>query len=120
MSLEECPKKCVDGKHPSVGVKCAKGSKVQHLTEAEIKREIMSNGPVASQMVIYEDLLTYTNGVYHHTEGSIIGGHAVLLVGWGVSEEGTEYWEVQNSWGEDWGEHNGFFRIRLGDSEIAT
>ena len=27
-SLEECPKKCVDGKHPAAGVKCAKRTKV--------------------------------------------------------------------------------------------
>lgn len=71
-------------------------------------------------MVVYEDLLTYSGGVYEHREGSIIGGHAVLITGWGVTHKGEEYWEVQNSWGPDWGENGGFFRIRIGDSEIAT
>ena len=51
-------------------------------------------------MVIYEDLFTYKSGVYYHREGTIIGGHAVLLVGWGTDKESKEeYWEVQNSWG---------------------
>jgi len=71
-------------------------------------------------MVIYQDLITYGEGVYMHNEGEIIGGHAVLIVGWGVDEEGEGYWEVQNSWGEEWGENKGYFRIKMGDSEIAT
>ena len=64
-------------------------------------------------MVVYEDLITYQSGIYSHKEGTIIGGHAVLIVGWGVSEYGTEYWEVQNSWGPEWGENGGFFRIKM-------
>ncbi len=64
-------------------------------------------------MVIYEDLLTYKGGVYSHEDGMIIGGHAVVLVGWGGSGA-DRYWEVQNSWGPDWGENKGFFRIKAG------
>ncbi len=71
-------------------------------------------------MVIYEDLLKYKSGVYYHKEGTIIGGHAVLLVGWGQTSKGVDYWEVQNSWGADWGENGGFLRIRMDDSEIAS
>ena len=75
-------------------------------------------------MVVYEDLITYESGVYSHHEGTIIGGHAVLIVGWGVDKRGEsqeeEYWEVQNSWGPDWGENRGYFRIKAGDSELAS
>ena len=45
-------------------------------------------------MVVYEDLIEYQSGVYTHEEGSIIGGHAVLIVGWGKDKKGEEYWEV--------------------------
>ena len=38
--------------------------------------------------------------------------HSVAIVGWGA-EDSTEYWIVQNSWGENWGEQ-GFFRIERG------
>jgi cathepsin B len=86
----------------------------------EIKEELLANGPMVTQMVVYEDLLTYANGIYQHREGSIIGGHAVLLTGWGKTHHDEEFWEVQNSWGPDWGENKGFFRIKAGDSEIAT
>ena len=41
-----------------------------------------------------------------------MGGHAVVIVGWGV-ENGINYWIAQNSWGPNWGE-NGYFRIQFG------
>ena len=33
------------------------------------------------------------------------GGHAVKIVGWGVTEDAnkTPYWIVANSWGPSWG-----------------
>ena len=125
-------------------------SKTQMTTESQMKKEIRENGPIVSKMLVFADLAKeYVQGVYsfdvqsfsktsdkENLEGtnSLIGSHAVLIVGWGETEQISEggvseveandedakvkYWIVKNSWGADWGE-NGYFKIRMGDCYLA-
>ena len=87
--------------------------------ENDIKREIIKNGPVISNMEVYTDFLTYKSGVYSKDEDvpKFSGSHSIKIIGWGVedgSEEepnkGNKYWIIENSWGEDWG-INGYAKI---------
>jgi len=68
-----------------------------------IEKEIMTHGPVEAAFTVYQDFLTYKSGVYKHTKGPELGGHAIKIFGWGV-EAGVKYWLVANSWNEDWGD----------------
>jgi len=43
-------------------------------------------------------------GVYQHVTGSMLRGHAVKIIGWGV-EKDVPYWLVANSWNSDWGDN---------------
>ena len=44
------------------------------------------------------------SGVYQHTTGTMLGSHAVKMIGWGV-EGSTPYWLIANSWNTDWDDH---------------
>jgi len=81
-----------------------------------IKQAILAGGPVETAFTVYSDFENYVSGIYHHVSGSMAGGHAVKIVGWGV-EEGTKYWKVANSWNPHWGE-KGYFRIKEGEGGI--
>jgi len=82
-----------------------------------IQTEIMTNGPVEAAFDVYADFEAYKGGVYQHTTGQYLGGHAIKILGWGV-DNGTPYWLVANSWNEDWGEQ-GYFRIKRGSDECG-
>jgi cathepsin B len=50
----------------------------------QIQTEIMTNGPVEGAFTVYADFLSYKSGVYKHTTGSELGGHAIKILGWGT------------------------------------
>jgi cathepsin B len=111
-----CSYKCDD---PSVSNKRYKCEYPwMSFTKSAIKSEIQKEGPVETGFTVYEDFMNYAGGIYHHTTGKALGGHAVKIVGWGV-EEGVKYWLVANSWSTTWGEE-GYFRIKEGNCGIAT
>jgi hypothetical protein len=77
----------------------------------------LQDGPINSYMEVYSDFYSYRSGIYKRTAGAAYkGGHAVIIIGYNDKEG---YWICKNSWGTDWGE-DGFFRIRMGDSEIGS
>jgi C1A family cysteine protease len=66
----------------------------------DIKREILTSGPVMAGLTVYDDLYTYPkNGnIYVKASTNLQGGHAVRLVGWGESVDAagnrTPYWST--------------------------
>jgi cathepsin B len=84
---------------------------------ASIQTEIMTYGPVEASFSVYEDFETYVSGVYKHTTGQYVGGHAVKILGWGT-DGSTPYWIVANSWNTDWG-MAGYFNILRGVNECG-
>ena len=38
--------------------------------------------PIATQMIVYEDFLLYTSGIYHHVAGEMLGLHFGEYVGY--------------------------------------
>lgn len=77
----------------------------------------MTNGPVEASFTVYEDFVNYKSGVYVHTTGKQLGGHAVKMIGWGT-ENNIPYWIIVNSWNNTWGDQ-GTFKIRRGVNECG-
>lgn len=110
-------KQCPSGQGVFQVYKAANAYAVQREVEA-IQSEIMTNGPVEASFSVYSDFYSYKSGVYIHTSGTLVGGHAIKMLGWGRSAEGVDYWICANSWGAGWG-MDGFFYIRRGTDECG-
>jgi hypothetical protein len=76
----------------------------------------LMNGPLVAGFTVYSDFFSYRSGIYHHTSGNAVGGHAIVIVGYDSVEQ---YWIVKNSWGSSWGE-SGYFRIGFGEAGIEN
>lgn len=113
---QSCTQTCDDGSKPTLYY-AAGGQQFSASDLESAMYEIMTNGPIETAFSVYEDFEEYEGGIYQHTYGDYLGGHAVMIVGWGV-ENGVKYWIVQNSWGESWGE-GGFFRIIRGVNDCG-
>jgi len=87
-----------------------------------IKKELMTNGPLVTIFDVFKSWQTFTSNAKtqpavfdaSNLDTSVyIGGHAVVMVGWGNDPIKGDYWILQNSWGDSWGD-SGFFYVKAG------
>jgi cathepsin L len=81
-----------------------------------LKEAIVSQGSVVVA-VAAGDWFEYQGGIFDGCDKDAVLGHAVLAKGFG-SDSGKDYWTIQNSWGQSWGE-NGNIRLLRHDSDDA-
>jgi len=113
----KCKKSCVNNANYKQDKHYAtKYYKVKSSVEA-IQREIMEHGSVTAGFSVYSDFPNYKDGVYESQGGSMLGGHAVKIMGWG-EENGKPYWLILNSWNTDWG-MNGYFKMIRGKNHCG-
>jgi len=81
-----------------------------------LMRAVVEHGPVAVS-VTADSWSSYMQGVFDHCSVDAVIDHAVTLIGYGKDDDLKEkFWLIQNSWGNDWGEH-GRIRILRRDSD---
>ena len=78
-----------------------------------MKAEIYANGPISCGIEITPTFDNYTGfEVYGEKLETPEINHEISILGYGVEDDGTEYWIGRNSWGNYWGEW-GFFRLTM-------
>ena len=79
-----------------------------------IKTALITNGPVPTYFLVYEDFALYKKGIYQHRWGSARGPHYVCIMGY---NDDPGYWIVKNSWGPEL-QDEGWFNIKYGECGI--
>ena len=78
--------------------------------------EIFARGPIACS-IFSNPIVNFTGTGVFASNVSGEHNHAISVVGWGTTSDGTPYWSVRNSWGEYWGD-NGYIKIYRGNNTI--
>lgn len=82
-----------------------------YFKDVNAVKQALQNGPLVTTIMVYEDFMSYSSGVYKHTTGKFLGGHAIGIVGY---DDSTQSFIIRNSWGPEWGE-NGFGHVSYTD-----
>jgi cathepsin X len=79
----------------------------------QMKSELAQFGPISCGIQATPTFdTTYYGGIYSEHLDTVSINHEISVIGYGVTEEGQEYWIGRNSWGTYWGEY-GFFRMQM-------
>lgn len=85
----------------------------------QLKRWLSEEGPLIADFTVFDDFLIFwdsgASGVYTHTTGDVLGGHAVMVIGYDDDERA---WICKNSYGPTGQNTDGCFRIGYGECGI--
>jgi len=93
----------------NTGYECVEQKSVEQMQAAVVQQPV-SIAVEADQ----SSFQFYSSGVVTSGCGDSLD-HAILIVGFDLTQEGSNYWIVKNSWGADWG-NQGYIWIGADDS----
>lgn len=113
---------CRDTRLMEVGAKVTGWSDVKARDEQAVLDALVSQGPLSISIMVPDEMLFYDSGVLkvescRHNETQI--DHAVVLVGYGTDEHGTDYYTIRNSWSTYWGDR-GYIKVARGDLDCCV
>jgi len=106
---EQCPENPLSGAYPSASRVRVSGWNALPSNQAKpLMEALVSQGP-AVVAVDANSWFDYESGIFDSCGKDVTLDHAVLAKGYG-QENGHDYWLIQNSWGQNWGE-SGHIRL---------
>ena len=85
----------------------------------QMKAELYANGPISCGIHATDNFENnYDGGIYSEEVRFPMINHEISVVGYGVNDEGEEYWIGRNSWGTYWGDY-GFFYMAMYENNLA-
>lgn len=91
--------------------------------ELKLMEAVATYGPIVACIDVTAEMMHYVGGIFHDDACSSTRlKHAVVVVGYGINDNGTEYYIVKNSWSSSWGEDGYMYTARNRDNHcgIAT
>ena len=85
-----------------------------------MKAELFANGPISCGIHATDNFeLHYDGGIYSEDLGKyFLLNHEISVTGYGVTDDGQEYWIGRNSWGTYWGNY-GFFYMNMYENNLG-
>jgi cathepsin L len=80
--------------------------------------DAVAQQPVSIAIQANQQAFQYYNGGVITANCGTELDHGVLIVGYGTTSGGTDYWKVKNSWGTTWGE-DGYVRIERSSADLC-
>lgn len=106
-----CRASCVDSSQRAVKIS-GYTAPTRGTDDVELVKAALQRGPVVTTLSVYADFMAYGGGVYKHTKGEYLGGHAISIIGY---DDEKRAYIIRNSWGKEWGE-DGFGYVSYDDS----
>lgn len=79
-----------------------------------VKLAVYERGPITVSIdASHDDFRFYSGGIYRNPTCEVSRGHldhAVILSGYGVADDGEDFWLIKNMWSPYWGE-GGYMRV---------
>ena len=84
-----------------------------------MKAELAANGPISCGIHATSNFENnYDGGIYsEHVRFPLIN-HEISVTGYGITDDGEEYWIGRNAWGTYWGDY-GFFYMAMYEDNLG-
>nr|XP_028966165.1 zingipain-2-like [Malus domestica] len=116
-SEENYPYQSLDGSEGTCDMNKAKEAAARITSYAEVPPnsetdllKAVSMQPVSVAINMSPAFQHYSGGVFTGDDCGTSLDHAVTVIGYGTTDDGTPYWLIKNSWSDTWGE-NGYMKI---------